>query len=335
MTRRRVSTLLFALVSASATAAQESEARHAAELVLVVGASGTPEYREAFGAWAERWEQASMAGAAETRRIGPGATASDQTDRTRLQSLIASLERGGSRPLWLVFLGHGTYDRVQAKFNLRGPDLAASELAGWLEPIERPTAIVLCAASSGAFVGELSRPGRVVVTATRSGNEYSYSRFGAHLSAAVLDPAADLDKDQQVSLLEAFLFASSRVTEFYEGEARLATEHALIDDNGDGLGTPASWFRGVRSTRRPEAGRLADGVYAHQRHLVPSARDRAIPASARRERDELELSIEELRARKEELSEVAYYAALEELMLRLARLYERLAAAQDEAREDG
>jgi len=54
---------------------------------------------------------------------------------------------------------------------------------------------------------------------------------------AINNPEADLDKDGQVSLLEAFLTASRQASEFYKINGRLVTEHALLDDNGDSFGT--------------------------------------------------------------------------------------------------
>lgn len=318
-------TPLAALIIASAAPgapAQETEAA-SATVVLVVGAEGSAEYGAQFAAWAERWAAAAAAGGAELHRVGPGAPGGgEETDKGRLQALLGAIEPEGSAPLWIVLLGHGTYDGASAKFNLRGPDVSASELATWIDPVHRPTALVVCAAASGPFMSRLSRPGRIVVTAARSGEEYSWSRFGEHFAAAIADEDADLDKDGQVSLLEAFLVASAGTAEFYESAARLASEHALIDDNGDGLGTPASWFRGVRCTREAQGGRLADGVRAHQLHLVPSASERALPLEVRRERDELELEVEALRRQKGELGEDEYYAQLEVVLLRLARLYE-------------
>ena len=117
------------------------------------------------------------------------------------------------------------------------------------------------------------RPNRIVVTATKSGNEMNFARFGQYLAEAIADPRADLDKDGQVSLLEAFLTASGRVEEYYRTHAQLATEHALLDDNGDRLGTPADWFRGVRATKRAKDGAQLDGLRAHQLHLIPSDRE--------------------------------------------------------------
>jgi len=286
-------------------------------VILITGAAGEPEYRDAFAAWSERWELAAARGGGHVLRA---------TNRAELAAALAAEERSGDDPLWVVFVGHGTYtggDGTHAKLNLRGPDVSAVELSAWLDPIVRPTSVVICSASSAPFVNQLSRPGRVVVTATKSGHQYNYSRFGDYLSRAMDNLEADLDKDGQVSLLEAFLFASAGGAEFYAGETRLATEHALIDDNGDGLGTPASWFRGVRTIRKTEGDQLADGVHAQRRHLVETERERALSADLRRKRDGLEARLDGLRLLKPELATDDYYRRLERLMLQLARLYEK------------
>jgi hypothetical protein len=310
-------------LSTAAFAVQE--ATPPATVVLVVGAEGTPEYGAQFATWAERWEAAATRGTAQTLRVGPGAPGAEGTDRERLRKLLGGLDPAAeAAPLWFVFLGHGTFDGERAKLNLRGPDVSARELSQWLDPIQRPTAVIVCAASSGPFVNRLSRAGRIVVTAAKSGQEVSFAHFGEHFSSALANPAADLDQDEQVSLLEAFLFASAGVKEFYESQARLANEHALLDDNGDGLGTPATWFQGVRSTKRAQGDRLADGVRANQLHLVPSDRERTMPAALRAERDALEVRLEELRGRKQTLRKSEYYDRLEELCLQLARLYQQL-----------
>jgi hypothetical protein len=151
----------------------------------------------------------------------------------------------------------------------------------------------------------------------------NYARFGGYLAGAIADPAADLDKDGQTSLLEAFLIASRRTADFYATEGRLATEHALLDDNGDGLGTPADWFRGVRAVKRAKDGASPDGLRAHQFQLVRGGADAALSAAARARRDDLELSIARLRDLKGSLEEAEYLRRLEPLLLDLARLYEK------------
>jgi hypothetical protein len=195
------------------------------------------------------------------------------------------------------------------------------ELAEWLASLKRPVAVINCASASGPFINRLSGQNRVVVTATRSGDEQNFARFGEYLAGSIADASADLDKDGQVSLLEAFLTASSRVAEYYRTHGQLATEHPLIDDNGDGLGTPADWFRGVHAVRRARDGAAPDGARAHQLHLILSDRERSIPPEVRSRRDRLELAVSALRDRKDAMKEDEYYARLEPLLTELARIY--------------
>ena len=163
----------------------------------------------------------------------------------------------------------------------------------------------------------------MIIAATRSGYEQNSTRFGRFISEAIADPQADLDKDGQTSLLEAFLMATRRVAEFYETEGRLATEHALLDDNGDGLGTPADWFRGIRAVKKAKEGASADGLRAHQFHLIRSAQEQMLSSELRAKRDELELAIARLRDAKSQMKEDDYYQQLEKLAIEVARLYER------------
>ncbi len=109
--------------------------------------------------------------------------------------------------------------------------------------------------------------------------------------------------------------------EFYKQDARLATEHALLDDNGDGLGIPADWFKNTRATRAAKDGAPLDGAVAHRWHLLLSKEEQALGAEVRRRRDEVEAEIETLRARKSRLPEPEYYTELEKLMIRLAKVY--------------
>jgi hypothetical protein len=171
----------------------------------------------------------------------------------------------------------------------------------------------------------------VIVTATRSGYEQNFARFGDFFSTSIADQAADLDKDQQTSLLEAFLSASAKVEAFYKDDARLATEHALLDDNGDKMGTPATFFRGIRATRASKDGAEVDGLRANQFHLVRNLIEQQLPTELRARRDELELQIAGLRASKKELSEDEYYQRLELIVVELAKLYEQLDAKLDES----
>ncbi|WP_202617306.1 hypothetical protein [Roseimaritima sediminicola] len=317
---------------AEADAAAESAAV-APEVIVVVGAAGEATYGEQFERWAAHWRSAAEEAGAVYHRIGGEATSGEAIedpddggpdDRIRLQRLLARAcqpAEEAATPLWLVLIGHGTFAANVAKFNLAGPDVSAGELAQWLEGCRRPLVVVNCASASGPFLQALKGPDRVVVTATQSGDEQNFARFGRFLAEAIGDPAADLDHDNAVSILEAFLAAAAGTRAFYRAEGRLATEHALLDDNGDGVGTPPEFFSGTRVIKRPQSDQAVDGGRARYRALV--ARDQPpLSRQARTRRDALEGQLETLRMRKTELSEDAYYEALETIAIELAKLYE-------------
>src|SRR5690606_24985496 len=134
----------------------------------------------------------------------------------------------------------------------------------------------------------------------------------------------DLDNDEQVSLLEAFLYASGQVAEFYQNEGRIATEHALIDDNGDGIGSRAEGFEGTTPVHKPSPEAEPDGDLAAQKVLVKNEWERRLTAEQRERRDALERRVVTLRRQKEALEEQAYYAELEALLLDLAKLYDEI-----------
>ena len=287
------------------------------DLVVVVGAPGAAEFAPRFQAAGEAWQAAGQRGGAEGHRVG----LADDSALAQLDELVPRLAATPGGPLWIVLLGHGTFDGREAKFNLRGPDLTAKALSGWLEGSERPVAVINCSASSAPFLKVLSAPGRTIVTATKSGTEDSYARFGEFLAETIDAAEADRDQDGSTSLLEAFVAASGRVREFYRQQGRIATEEALIDDNGDGLGTPADWFRGVRAVKVAKDGAEADGRRAHQLQLAPGEEERLLSAEARARRNALEEELFALRSRKDEMPADAYFRELERIVRALAEIY--------------
>ena len=300
----------------------EQENQQNPTVIVVIGAAGTGEYGAQFAEWARLWEEACSKGDAKFVSIGLDKI-EVSNDGTKLQKTLASESQQTTAALWLVLIGHGTFDGRTAKFNLRGPDISADDLAEWLKPLHRPIAVINTASSSAPFLSKLSAQGRVVITATKSGYEQNYTRFGQYLAGAVAEPQADLDKDGQTSLLEAFLTASGRVDEFYSAAGRLVTEHALLDDNGDGLGTRADWFRGIRPVQKAEDSASLDGYRAHQLHLVYSESENKMLPSLRAQRDQLELEVMKLRDAKEKFSEDEYFSKLESLLYDIAQIYEQ------------
>jgi hypothetical protein len=308
----------FGLLPVPMAAAQTTPAKPT--VLLVLGAPGQDEFQTNFQRQAELWTRACGQAQAKTVRIGLDAN-SNPADCERLKQTLIQAQTDGAEALWLVLIGHGTFDGKEARFNLRGPDVTAAELGEWLKPFRRPVILIDTTAASAPFLNKLSATNRVVITATRSGSEQNFTRFGLHLAEALTDDQSDLDKDGQISLLEAFLAASARVAEFYKTEGRLATEHALLDDDGDGRGTPADWFRGIIPIKKPAGNASVDGVRAHQIHLVLSPAEQALPPELRAKRDALELDIARLRAGKSQRPASEYYRELEKLLLQLADTY--------------
>jgi hypothetical protein len=322
--RFRLSRLVWGglfLAAAQGLNAAEESAGDRPTVVMVAGAAGDPLYQSDIQQQAEAWQQASTTARARYIPIGTGEPAAT-SDYETLKQALANEPKSGTGELWLVLAGHGTYDGKEAKLNLRGPDVSASEMAEWLKPFTRPIAITDTTSASAPFLAKLAAPGRVVVTSTRSGYEQNYARFGKYLAEALPDLKSDLDKDGQISLLEAFLSASYRTAEFYKNEGRLATEHALVDDNGDALGTPFDWFRGVRAVKKAEDKAPLDGDRAHQFHLVRTQQEQHLSPEMRARRDALELEIAQLRERKAKMSEDAYFRELETKLLALAAIYQ-------------
>lgn len=319
--------LLTAGVTKASSTAKASQTTEQPTVVVVVGAPGEPEFTTQFEAWAADWKLAAEKAKAKWVAVGldPGA---QTADREILRGILTEESKDTTNNLWLVLIGHGTFDRSEAKFNLRGPDLAATELKEWLKEVRRPLSIINCASASGPFLNLLSSQGRIVITATRSGAEQNFARFGLFFAQAIGGTEADLDKDGQTSLLEAYLMAARKAADFYDQEGRLATEHPLLDDNGDAMGTPPDWFRGVRAIKKAKEGTEPDGWRAHQWHLVRSAWEATLPAALRTRRDQLELEIARLRESKKSMNETNYYDHLEALLLDLAKLYQNLNPAE-------
>lgn len=315
--------LLFticALLWAPACPAEES----AGTAVIVAGLGGTEEYRSVFNTSATLWKTAAERGLLSTTLLG--VTEPVQETAKPLLEALSAARKDGDAPLWLVLLGHGTGGNAEARFNLPGPDLTITELATALEPFKRPVVLVLGFSASGAFLKPLARPGRLVLTATNAGGEENYVRMAKYLGECVADPAADLDQDGQTSLLETWLAASRKVNAWYQQEGRLATEHSLLDDTGDGFGTPADWFQGTRASKKPQDTKAqVDGFRAHQIHLVPSAEEAALSPTLRAERDRLEMELNQLRERKATMEAATYARELEALLLKIARIYEPVA----------
>lgn len=319
--------LAMAAVFATAPASGEQENERggrAVDLLVIIGAPGEAGYGPRFAAAAAAWKNAATLAGASCTIIGAPQDTSDAgttEDRDGVRQWLQQGDREAGAALWIVYIGHGTWDGREARLNLRGADLSASELGQWLEGESRRLVFVHGGSAAAPFIPALSAPNRVLITGTASGDEVNYARFGEFFALAVANPTADIDQDGQTSLLEAFLYASRQVTDFYQEDARMETEHALLDDNGDRRGTPADWFRGTRAVRRAEDGTAPDGSAARGIALVETVDERSLSPAARARRDVLEQELEALRARRLELTDRDYQIALEGILRELGAIY--------------
>jgi hypothetical protein len=218
----------------------------------------------------------------------------------------------------LMLIGHGSFDGVEYKFNIPGPDITGAELASLMDKIPATRQLVVnMTSSSGGSMSFLQKKSRIVITATKTGTEKNATIFARYWAEALREPAADTDRNETVSALEAFHYAQRKTTDFFETQKRLATEHSVLEDIGKGEGE-----------RTPSAengeGKLA-GVF-------PVVRLGANAAAARdpntrpllEKKEQLEQAIDKLKYDKAALPEQEYKKQLTTLLLELAKTQEAL-----------
>jgi hypothetical protein len=197
--------------------------------LTVAGLGGEPDYETRFNVLASDTDKILRGGGSTDRVVetlkGPDAT---KARFTAALSKIAA-DAKAQDVLVLMMIGHGTFDGAEYKFNLPGPDISATELAAALNriPASRQLVVDMTSASGGAAAA-LKHDGRTIITATKNGSEKNATLFGRYWVEALRDPAADTDKNEIVSALEAFHYAQTKTAAFFTEQKRLATEHAQL-----------------------------------------------------------------------------------------------------------
>lgn len=243
--------------------------------------------------------------------------ASSMPTAANIRRVLGDLRRRvtGSDTLLFVLLGHGTYDGIDAKFNLVGPDLSAAEWKDALDGVAGRLVIVNTTESSFPFLEQLSSRGRVIITATDSAAQRFATVFPEYFIRSLVDGSSDFDKNGRVSILEAFNAASAGVKQHYEQRGQLSTERPLIDDDGDGTG---------REAGAPGAdGTLAGTVYLDPEPGAQRSGDAEV-AALERQRLLLEARLQALRERKSSMSDAEYQAELEKILVELARIAQQI-----------
>jgi hypothetical protein len=283
--------------------------------VTISGLGGEPDYEQRFKMIANDIDSSLKKAGGDANVVTMVGPTREQI-RARLGEIAKQAK--SSDALVLMLIGHGTFDGVEYKFNIPHADVTGAELATLLDhvPAERQLVVNMTSASGGS-IDALRKPNRVVITATKTGTEKNATIFARYWAEALRDPAADADKNETVSALEAFHFAQQKTTDFFESQKRLATEHSVLEDTGKGEG---------EHTPSPQngEGRLA-ATFAVVRlgSNAAAARDPAKRALLDK-KEQLEQAIDQLKYQKAALPENQYKQQLTQLLLALAQVQEEI-----------
>ena len=284
---------LLLVASVAATPLAQASAR----VLIIEGLGGEPRYEREFDTQVRALAASSRAlDGKDAVSVLAGHEATRAHILAQFRQLGAQLGRRDELIVYLV--GHGSFDGREYKFNLPGPDLSDADLKGALQGVRAERQLVIVTGSaSGALLPTLGAAHRVLLTATRNGDEKNVTRFGAALVAALQSPEADTDKDGRISAQEAFAYARRVVEDQYRHEGLLASEHAVLQGDAAGDFTLAG--------------------------LAASASGSAAPEQLRR-RTALNARIKALEARKGTLAPKDYQQQLQDLLLQLARLQQQI-----------
>ena len=280
--------------------------------VTVAGLGGEPDYEQRFASQAQEIDKllhASSGDAKITTLYGPQAT------KANVQNALAQVARDAkpNDAFVLMLIGHGSFDGYDYKINLPGPDLSGVELGASLDRIACTRQLVVnMTSASGGSRASLEKASRVVITATKSGNEKNATVFARFWVEALRDPAADIDKNEVVSALEAFIYAETKTAQFYETQKRLATEHPILEDTGQGDG---------ERKPSPENG---EGLKAAQFALLRIGATQVAANTPEKKallekRDSLEEQIDKLKYEKAAMPADEYKKQLQNLLIELAK----------------
>ena len=313
----RTALLCAALLWAAPAAAQS------VHLAVIVGLAGDPEHGELF----QRWGSTLVDGA--TGRLGiprdhviylaeqpdkDSKRATGKSTQQEIERALGSIAKTAKEEdvVFIVLIGHGTFDGKVAKFNLPGPDMTPANFEPLLKSIpSKHVVFVNTASSSAPFLEELSGPGRTIVTATRTGAERFATLFGGYFVDALFSDAADADKNRRISILEAFDAAKLGVARAYEQEGIMITEHPLLDDAGDKKGTTDPKADG-------KIGRVAAILSLGTPHSAEAAPADPQMRALYEERRALERRVEGLKLMKGGMEPARYASELEKLLTELA-----------------
>lgn len=246
-------------------------------------------------------------------------TLSEDAPNAKMRSTRAAVQRvlrdlasrvTKSDVLLIVLMGHSSFDGVDAKFNLVGPDLEAHEWNQLLAPIAGRIVFVNTTGTSSPFLERLAGRNRVIITATHSPAQKYDTVFPEFWVEALGSAETDLDRNGRISIWEAFARASGAVRRWYDQKGQLATERAVLDDTNDGTGRDVA--------TEGEDGLLASRTFLDAEPAMASG-DPTVAVLVSR-RDQLELELDELKRKRSFMPPGDYEQELERILIDIARV---------------
>src|SRR5690349_4844974 len=295
--------LVVAVVALTGAASARAAERYA---VVITGAAGSAEHAAQHGAWRDALAKALLTtmkmppdhirllGDVASERKADRTVADDvevssrEHVRTAFTDLAGKMEKDDL--LLVVLIGHATWDGVDAKFNLVGPDLEASEWKSLVSEIKGRVVFVDTAAASAPF-----------------------------LLQAFSDAETDLDKDSRLSIWEVFARASLGVRQYYRQRGQLTVERPVLDDTGDGVGKDAGSIG-------PD-GTIASRTFLDDADDPARAGGPALSELVAR-RNALESELDELKKRKGFMPLSEYEKRRDDVIIEIARVSRKIRTEQ-------
>jgi hypothetical protein len=179
--------------------------------------------------------------------------------------------------LWVIVVGHTHYDNRHSHLNLPGPDMDEREFGKLFADLKaREQVFFITTAASGFFLKPLAAPGRIVITATEPDQEVNETLFPHALAETLAAPSAEIDRDKdgKISVFELYLAVVTNVMKRYVADENLPTEHAKLDDSGDGHGSelqesylPPELGGVAGEKKEPKIGPKDDGALASRTYI--------------------------------------------------------------------
>lgn len=303
----------------------------AATHVIVAGAGGNETYRKTFNGWAQRLERVLIEKlGADPDKIfllqQDPLEKSERRGSVSLAAIEATLQlaltgHDADEPFILYMMGHGSYLRGSTRFHLPGPDLTMTHLAELLTDVQAsPLVVINTTAAAAGAINVLSGPDRVIVSATKSVQEQNATEFMEYFLQGLEQSLSDRNRDGRISIWEAARQATNLTQSHYIAQDLIATEHAILDDNGDGLGTRLT----ANPATKTQADETLDGSLATAVFLKDFQFPPAVPQAWIDRYFALIDQVEALKARKTQMDQQTYKQQLENTLLEVARAHRRI-----------